>query len=135
MLKKVTQIFNIFLSVIILFGIGILIWNVLIFSKNEIISLLGYIEEGYKQGNIPLPLIISVVTALATIITAIVTTLITKSNDLRLQIRTEQRDKKASIYEELTTFFFKLIFEGKEQTISRDTNQEKEVSCSAFKRR
>jgi len=67
----------------------------------------------YKKGELPLPLIISVVTAFATITTAIVTILITKNNELKLQIRTEQRDKKALIYEELTEFFFKMIFASK----------------------
>jgi K+-sensing histidine kinase KdpD len=92
----------------ILIGAGILIWSIAVFSLDKVSFLFKYIEESYKKGDLPLPLIISVVTAIATIITAIVTTLITKSNELRLQVRTEQRDKKALIYEELTEFGVKL---------------------------
>jgi hypothetical protein len=114
----------------ILIGASILIWNIAIFSLDKISLLFRYTEELYKKGDLPLPLIISVVTAVATITTAIVTTLITKSNELRLQIRTEQRDKKALIYEELTEFFFKIIFasklESKEDPISTE-NKEREI--------
>jgi len=114
----------------ILIGVSILIWNISIFSLDKISLLFRYTEGLYKKGDLPLPLIISVVTAVATITTAIVTTLITKSNEFRLQVRTEQRDKKALIYEELTGFFFKIIFasklESKEEPVSAE-NKEKEI--------
>jgi hypothetical protein len=114
----------------ILIGAGILIWNIGVFSLDKVSFLFRHIEELYKKGDLPLPLIISVVTAVATITTAIATTLITKSNELRLQVRTEQRDKKALIYEELTGFFFKIIFaskfESKEEPVSAE-DKEREI--------
>lgn len=114
----------------ILLGVSLLTLNIAVFSLDKIFLFFRYIEELYKKGDLPLPLIISIVTAVATITTAIVTTLITKSNELKLQVRTEQRDKKALIYEELTGFFFKIIFESKlkseEEPVSAET-KEKEI--------
>jgi K+-sensing histidine kinase KdpD len=96
----------------ILIGAGILTWNIAVFSLDKISFLLRYIEELYKKGDLPLPLIISVVTAVATITTAIVTTLITKSNELRLQVRTEQRDKKRSYMKNSQDFSSRLSLQA-----------------------
>jgi hypothetical protein len=96
-----------------LIGIIFLIWKVSIFGLDRISLFFKYIEDLYKNGTLPLPLIILACTTFATITTAIITTLITKSNSLNLQIRAEQREKKALVYEELTGFFFKRIFASK----------------------
>lgn len=90
-----------------------LIWKVFIFSLDRISIFFKYIEDLYENGILPLPLIVLACTTFATITTAIITTLINKSNSLNLQIRTEQREKKALVYEELTEFFFKRIFASK----------------------
>ena len=96
-----------------LIGMIFLIWKVFIFSLDRISIFFKYIEDLYENGILPLPLIVLACTTFATITTAIITTLINKSNSLNLQIRTEQREKKALVYEELTEFFFKRIFASK----------------------
>jgi hypothetical protein len=124
--KAISYIF----SACILIGMIFLAWKICVFSLDKIFLFFQYIEDLYSKENIPLPLIILGFTTFATITTAIVTTLITKSNALTLQVRTEQREKKAFIYEELTGFFFKEIFASKlkdsEQIISKEA-KEKEI--------
>ena len=99
-----------------LIGIIFLAWKISIFGLERISLFFKYIEDIYKDGTLPLPLIILACTTLATITTAIITTLINKSNSLNLQIRTEQREKKALVYEELTGFFFERIFASKSKS-------------------
>lgn len=129
--KKMTQkitdfiksILSLTFSIGLIIGVAFLIWKVGIFALGKTINIFGYIDQLYESGDLPLPLLLSVVTALATVTTAIVTTLIAKNNDLRLQVRAEQKDSKVLIYEELTQFFFKIIFSSKVKNKEVETEQ------------
>jgi len=115
--QKILDLIKSILSLVFLAGLTIgglfLIWKVGIFILGRAVATFDHIDQLYQSGDLPLPLLLSVVTASATVITAILTTLIAKNNDLRLQVRAEQRDSKVLIYEELTKFFFKIIFSSK----------------------
>jgi hypothetical protein len=119
--KEVTRLVY---SVGVLLGITFFAWKATVLVLGGATSTLDYIEKLYASGNLPLPLILSIVTALATVFTATITTLIAKNNEIRLQIRTEQRDKKALIYEELTEFFFRIIFSSKTEDDEKNLDEE-----------
>jgi hypothetical protein len=132
--QRLLDFIKMIVSLAFLLGIvvlaALLMWKVSIFAYREANLLLGYIEKLYGKGDLPLPLLISIITAIATITTAVATTLITKNNELRLQVRSEQREKKALIYEELTEFFFKIIFASKlkdKHDAESAENQEREI--------
>lgn len=118
------EIIRLLYSVIVLLGVTFFAWKAIVFVFSGTTSTFDYIDKLYINGDLPLPLILSIVTALATVFTATITTLIAKNNEIRLQIRAEQRDKKALIYEELTEFFFKVIFSIKTENDEKNVDEE-----------